>query len=91
MTSSSGESLKVDAAGPHTGLSARGASSDELPMGNQRLEHTPVEDHRQATTGASLCGAIHVQSHSTNEFRQLQSKLITIEDAPKAEVDSKQL
>jgi hypothetical protein len=91
MTSFSGESLKANATGPHTGFSARGASSDELRMGNQRLEHAPVEDHRQATTRAALKGAIHVQFHSTNEFRQMQSKLITIEDAPKAEVDSKQL
>jgi hypothetical protein len=85
------ESLKVDAAGPHTGFSARGASSDELLVGNQRLIHAPAEDHRQATTRAALRGAIHVQSHSTNEIGQMQSNLITIEDAPKAEVDSKQL
>jgi hypothetical protein len=85
------ESLKADAAGPHTGFSARGASSDELLVGNQRLIHAPVEGHRQATTRAALRGAIHVQSHSTNDFRQMQSKLIPIEDAPKAKGKSTQL
>jgi hypothetical protein len=68
-----------------------GASSDELLEGNQRLEHTPIEDHRQATTKPALGGANHVQFHSTNDFGQMQSKLITIEDAPNAEVDSKQV
>ena len=51
----------ADAQGRHTGNFGSGASSDELLKGDQRLEHTPVEDHRQATTGASLGGAsIHL-------------------------------
>src|ERR1035441_5804287 len=70
MTSFSvGIALKADAAGPHTGFSARGASSDELRMGNQRLEYAPVEDRRQATTRAAFRGANHVYSHRSEERR----------------------
>jgi hypothetical protein len=82
------ESLRANAARPHTGFSAKGVSSDELLVENQRLVQAPVEVHRQATTGAAFGGAVHVCTNSSKIFGQIQSKYTVSQDVATAIFDS---
>jgi hypothetical protein len=62
-----------------------------MANGNQRLAKTPVEDLRQATTGAFLRGANHVLFHAINCSGQKQSEMAPLEDGTETQFDSEML